>query len=451
MSCPYPAMPPRHPQPLTPLRLARVARDNTLAIWHQGAFVELLLHRRLPGRDLWVLNNPRDVRRVLVEQPDNYTKSPENWRPLRPLIGNSLFISEGGDWQLQRRLIAPMLTGPERLTAYESVMIQAVGEMLERWEALDEGSELEMGWECTRLAAEVISRSLFSFRLGNHARTVYQAFNQYQDTLGRLDLMSLLGLPAWLPRPGEVAARRAVAELEGVVEAITQACRHRRGPHNDLPELLMGSESPHRERLGPKQLRDEFMLTLLAGHETTANALCWAYYLLALDPRVRGELEAEADRELAGAAPKPGDLERLPYTRAVVSEVLRLYPPIYQFSRQAKSATRLGRQKVAAGSLLIVSPWLLHRHRRFWKQPDAFLPERFLESGSRRRRQCYIPFGTGPRVCPGAGFAMNELVYTLAMSAGRFRLDLRSGQRVEPLGRLTLRPRQGLPLRLSRR
>jgi cytochrome P450 len=446
-----PAMPPRPQLPLSPWRWVTIARDNGLAIWHQGAFSSLLMHRRLPGRDLWVLNNPRDIRQVLVNDAAQYTKGSETCRSLKPLIGNSLFISEGEEWRLRRRVIAPMLTGPERMRAYEATMIELVDEMLGRWERLGEGGELEMGWECIQLAAEVISRTLFSFPLGNHAYTIFEAFSQYQDTLGRLDLLSLLGLPAWLPRLGEASARRAVGMLEGVVEAIVAAARQRHCPHDDLPELLMGAHSPHREALGPTQLRDEFMLTLLAGHETTASALSWAYYLLSLDVRVRGELEAEVDRELAGSRPSTGDLERLTYTRALVSEVLRLYPPIYQFTRQARGEFRLGELKLAPGSLLVISPWLLHRHRRFWKNPDAFLPERFLGSGGRRQRQCYLPFGAGPRVCPGAGFAMNEMVYALAMSAQRFRLDLIPGTVLEPLGRLTLRPRHGLPMRLSHR
>lgn len=446
MSCPYPAMPARPRRPLSPLGWFTTARDNSLALWHQGAFVELTMHRRLPGRDLMVLNNPRDIRQVLISDADHYTKSPETSRPLRPLLGNSLFISEGEDWRLQRRVIAPMLTGPERLLAYEGTMIQAIAETLERWSALPPDAELALDWECTRLAAEVISRTLFSFPLGDHARTVFEAFNRYQDTLGRLDLMSLLGLPAWLPRPGESTARRAVHRLEGVIGDIMLTARRRGGTHDDLPELLMGEHSPHRDTLGERQLRDEFMLTLLAGHETTANALCWAFYLLDLEPRVRDALEREVDRVLGGVPPSPGDLERLPYTRAVVSEVLRLYPPIYQFSRQARHATRVGGSDVPARSLMIVAPWLLHRHHRFWKRPDAFEPERFLAPGGRRRRQCYIPFGAGPRVCPGAGFAMNELVYALAMSAQRFRLRLRPGFQVRPLGRLTLRLRGGLPM-----
>lgn len=444
-------MPPRAQRPLPPWRWVTIARDNGLAIWHQGAFSSLLMHRRLPGRDLWVLNNPRDIRQVLVTDAAHYTKSPETWRSLKPLIGNSLFISEDDEWRLRRRVIAPMLTGPERMRAYEGTMIKVVEEMLGRWEGVSEGSELEMGWECTWLAAEVISRALFSFPLGNHAHTIFEAFSQYQATLGRLDLMSLLGLPAWLPRPGEISARRAVGLLEGVVEAIVAAARQRHCPYDDLPEMLMGAHSPHRDVLGPTQLRDEFMLALLAGHETTASALSWAYYLLSLDERVRRELEAEVDRELAGSRPRPGDLERLPYTRALVSEVLRLYPPIYQFSRQARGEANLEGRNLAPGSLIVISPWLLHRHRRYWKNPDAFIPERFLESGGRRRRQCYIPFGAGPRVCPGAGFAMHEMVYALAMSAQRYRLDLCSGTVVEPLGRLTLRPRNGLPMRLSHR
>ncbi len=447
-----PAMPPRPQHPLSPWRWVTTARDNGLAIWHQGAFSSLLMHRRLLGRDLWVLNNPRDIRQVLVTDAAQYTKGSETLRSLKPLIGNSLFISEGEEWRFRRRVMAPMLTGPERMRAYEATMIEVVDEMLGRWERLGEGGELEMGWECIQLAAEVISRTLFSFPLGDHTHTIFEAFSQYQATLGRLDLMSLLGLPAWLPRPGESSARRAVGLLEGVVEAIVAAARQRSSPYDDLPELLMGTQSsPQREFLGPTQLRDEFMLALLAGHETTASALSWAYYLLSLDQRVRGELEAEVDRELAGSRPRPGDLERLPYTRALVSEVLRLYPPIYQFSRQVRGEASLEGRNLAPGSLIVISPWVLHRHRRYWKNPDAFIPERFMESGGRRRRQCYIPFGAGPRVCPGAGFAMHEMVYALAMSTQRFRLDLRPGTVVEPLGRLTLRPRNGLPMRLSHR
>ncbi len=451
MPCPYPAMPPRPARPLPLMRWLSVAQDNSLAMWHQGAYVELLMHRRLPGRNLYVLNNPSNIRQVLVTEAENYTKSPETSRPLRPLLGNSLFISEGEDWRLQRRVIAPILTGPERLHGYEAIMIQAVEEMLERWAAKANGAELEMAWECTQLASEVISRALFSFRLGDHARTVFDAFSHYQNTLGRLDLMNLMGLPSWIPRPGEASAQRSIVQLEQVVSAIIDAAQRRSGSYEDLPELLLGEHSPHRHKLGRRQLRDEFMLTLLAGHETTANALCWAYYLLSRDVRVRGELESEVDRVLRGNPPGPGDLDRLPYTKALVSEALRLYPPIYQFSRQAQAATHLGKQAIASGSLLVISPWLLHRHHRFWKQPDAFHPERFLESGGRRRRQCYIPFGAGPRVCPGAGFAMNELVYALAMSAQRFRLQLRPGAVVQPLGRLTLRPRHGLPMLLLRR
>jgi len=398
-----------------------------------------------------VLNNPSDIRQVLVTDAAKCFKGSETRRSLKPLIGDSLFISEDEEWRIHRRLLAPMLTGPERMQFYESIMIELVEEMLGRWEELGEGGELEMGWECTRLAAEVISRALFSFPLGNHAYTVFEAFGQYQNSLGRLDLMSLLGFPPWMPRPGESNARRAVGILEGVVEAIVAAARHRDRSYDDLPELLMGAHSPFRDSLGPTQLRDEFMLTLLAGHETTASALIWAYYLLSLDRRVRGELEAEVDRELAGAKPRPGDLDRLAYTRALVSEVLRLYPPIYQFTRQTRSEIRLGELNLGPKSLLVISPWLLHRHRRYWKSPDDFLPERFLEPGGRRQRHCYLPFGTGPRVCPGAGFAMNEMVYALAMSAQRFRLDIIPGRVVEPLGRLTLRPRNGLVMSLSRR
>lgn len=450
MVCPQPVCPPRPDRPLSAVRWFFEARDNALSIWHRGAFVETLMQRRLPGRDLIVLNSPAAVHRVLVEEAGRYAKSRDTRRALCPLLGESLLVSEGELWRRQRRLIAPVLTSRSRLSGYADTMVATIAEVLDRW-GDSAGAELEMTQETTRLAAEVVSRALFSFRLGAHADTVFHAFLRYQDTLGRLDVLGLMGLPDWFPRPGERAARRAVGELDGVLEEIIADYGRRTTRHGDLVDLLMGSVDLGGAAEAPRRVRDEFMLALLAGHETTANALCWCFYLLSLCPPARQRLEEEVDARLAGRAPGLPDLESLEYTRAVVEEAMRLYPPIYQFTREAVQPDRLGEWEVAPGTLVIVSPWLLQRHRRYWRDPDAFRPERFLARPSGRRRLCHLPFGAGPRGCPGATFARTELALTLAMSAQRYRLDLRPGYPVEPLGRLTLRPRSGLPMRVERR
>ncbi len=450
MDCPEPAYPLRPARPLNALGWFSAARDNALSIWHRGAYVETLMQRRLPGRDLLVVNSPSAARQILVEHAARYTKSRDTRRALCPLLGESLLVSEGELWRQQRRLIAPVLTSRSRLAGYAEVMVATLTEVLDRWGENGE-AELEMTQESTRLAAEVVSRALFSFPLGPHADTIFHAFVRYQDTLGRLDVLGLLGLPDWVPRPGERAAGAAVAQMERVVEAILADYRRRSEPRGDFVDLLMGSAELGGAVAAPRRIRDEFMLALLAGHETTANALCWSFYLLSLCPSARQRLEEEVDRELAGRTPGLADLEALAYTRAVVEEALRLYPPIYQFTREAVELDQIGARRVAPGSLLVISPWLLQRHHRFWKDPDAFHPERFLGPLSRRHRLCHLPFGAGPRGCPGAGFARTELTLALAMAAQRYRLHLRPGHRVEPLGRLTLRPRQGLPMRLERR
>jgi len=447
-SCP---LRPEHPPSL--LRWFSAARDNPLSLWSKGAYIEPLLQRRLPGRRLFVLNSPRWVQQVLASKAGIYRKSEETRRALRPLIGDSLFISEGDLWQRQRRLLTPGLIHRREIPEFAAVMIPAIRESIERWLSLGEETELELTLEATRVAADVVGRTLFSFPLADRADTIYHAFNDYQDTLGRLDVAGLLGAPQWLPRRGRRRALAAVAELDRMVDVIIAAHRERPTPRGDMLDRILHADlwtqgDPLPERLA----RDELMLALLAGHETTANALCWAFYLLSLFPAARGRLEQEVDRELGGRPPAFDDIERLHYTRAVVQETLRLYPPIYQFAREPMQADHFGPHPVPAGSLVTISSWLIHRHHRYWKEPDTFRPERFLEPATRRRsRYHYIPFGAGTRICPGAAFATTELTLILAMTAQKMRLNLRPGHPVEPLGRLTLRPRHGLPMRLERR
>ncbi len=450
LTCPLPAYPPRPARPLSALGWFSAGGDNALSLWHQGAYVETLMQRRLPGRELFVINSPSAARQVLVEHAERYTKSRDTRRALCPLLGESLLVSEGELWRRQRRLIAPVLISRVRLARYAEVMVATIAEVLDRWGEAADG-EIEMTLEATRLAAEVVSRALFSFPLGPHADRIFHAFVQYQDSLGRLDVLGLLGLPDWFPRPGQGVAQGAVRALEKVVDAILEVHRRGEAPRGDFVNLLTGARELGGAEAAPRRVRDEFMLALLAGHETTANALCWSFYLLSLCPSARRRLEEEVDRVLAGRTPGLEDLAALPYTRAVVEEALRLYPPIYQFTREAVVPDEIAGRRVPPGSLLLISPWLLQRHHRFWKDPDAFQPERFLTPLTPRHKRCHLPFGAGPRGCPGAGFARTELALALAMTSQRYRLDLRPGHAVEPLGRLTLRPRQGLPLRVERR
>lgn len=447
-----PVFPPRLTHTPGPLHWLLKGRENSLAVWHQAAFFEPLLHRRLPGRTLFVVNSSHWIRQVLVSRAKRYAKSEETRRMIRPLIGDSLFIAEGEAWRRQRQLIVPPLARRGHLPAFASVMIAAIGETLERWLALGEDVEMEFTREATRLAADVLGRALFSFPLAGHADLIYGAFQDYQDSLGRLDVAGLLGLPAWLPYPGRGRGLAAAARLNTVVEEVIAAHASRPDGPQDLLDSILRAHAPGAEFEAVSQARDQLMMLLLAGHETTANALSWTFYLLALFPAARMRLEQEVDHVLGKRPPLLEDLAHLPYTRAVLNESLRLYPPIPLFSREPLDQDHFGAHVVPAHSLVLIAPWLVHRHRRYWRDPDAFLPERFLnpESGP-CARYGFIPFGAGGRVCPGATFATTELMLILAMVAQRLRLHLRPGHPVEPLGRLTLRPRHGLPMRLERR
>jgi cytochrome P450 len=442
-------MTPPLPPSLSPraglLRQLLAGWDNGLGIWDPGAYVRPYMERRLPGRRLLVLNDVRQVRRVLTAGVERFRKGGDMRRLLRPLVGDSLFVSEGERWRQQRRLIAPALVHRRHQRGFAAAMVPVLAEAIERWLSLGSRQELEFTLEATRVAADVVGRLLFSHPLAHQAETLYHAFNTYQDTLGRMDLLGLLGLPDWLPRPGEQRARAAAGRLAEVLERVIRA--HPDHAEDLLAQLLRDGQGGARG-----DAREAAMTLLLAGHETTAVTLSWACCLLATHPAARERLEQEADRVLGTREPEYDDLERLPWARAVVQETLRLYPPIYQFSREPLGAEHIAGRELPAGSRLVISPWLLHRHHRYWRDPNAFRPERFLapEAGS-RHRYCYIPFGAGTRVCPGAAFATTELTLLLAMMSCRLRLELRPGHPVEPLGRLTLRPRYGLPMRVVAR
>ena len=277
-------------------------------------------------------------------------------------------------------------------------------------------------------------------------------FERYQATLAQVDFAGMLGLPPWLPRLPAWRRRAAAALIDRVLESII-ARRPASDASGDLLSLLLEARDPETGgMLDARQIRDELSVIVLAGHETTANALSWALYLLSEHPQVAGRLRDEVDGVLAGRPPAFDDLPRLPYTRMVIEEALRLYPPVSVISREATTDDVLCGRPIKAGSLVLVVPWLLHRHRRLWRDPDRFDPERFAPEQTRRRdRYAYVPFGAGPRRCLGGFFAMTEACLILATIAQRVSLTLRPGFRVEPRCRLTLRPARGLPMRVAPR
>jgi cytochrome P450 len=309
--------------------------------------------------------------------------------------------------------------------------------------------------EMATLTAEIICRTVFGRQLGTaHAAEIITAFSQYQHLIGQLDLAYFLGLPDWFPRLHSPAIHRAARRIHKVLDQVILDCRQRlSGGEASMIRLLLEARDPESgETLDDTALRNEAAVIFMAGHETTANSLAWAWYLLSQAPEVEERLHAELARVLAGRPPTLDDVPKLTYTRAVFEETIRLYPPVPLLARQALSNETIRGRRVAAGSLVMVVPWLLHRHRKFWGKPDHYIPERFLpENAQFRVRHAYVPFSVGPRICAGAAFGLTEAILCIATLAQRVRLRLASDAMVTPVCRLTLRPGDDLRMFVERR
>jgi cytochrome P450 len=304
--------------------------------------------------------------------------------------------------------------------------------------------------EMAELTAEIICRTIFGRRLGaDHAQEVVRSFSEYQRKIGQTDFASLLGLPDWLPRLYGGSIRRATERIHGILDGIIASyrARPRDSESSVIGMLLDARDQDTGEPLDAEALRNEAAVIFMAGHETTANSLAWTWYLLSQAPEAEARLHGELDAVLGGRTPTLEDVGKLVYTRAVFEEALRLYPPVPLLARQALQDEEIRGRKIKAGSILMVVPWLLHRHRRLWDKPDHFIPERFLPGNAAGRpKGAYVPFSIGPRICAGAAFGLTEAILCLATVAQRFQLRLVPGTVVAPVCRLTLRPGKRLPM-----
>ncbi len=486
---PYPARPTRR---LSLLETLRRFRHSQISVWYPGHFYAEFFVTRLFARQLVVCNSPETVHAAFVQNPAALErKTPQMRHALEPLAGDGLIISDGLVWKERRRLVATV-SHVSRLGDLSAVMTEAAAERAAAWRGKT-GTQVDVLAEMAHMAAEVICRTLFGKTLGTEAAAeVTAAFTRYQSLVAQTDLPSLLGLPAWWPRPPRPRLRAQVRRIHAVVERLVAAtlreeaaasARHQAaaqreaaavatmgGPQDGelatlpnrpastaeaepAPLSLIGAMAratlPGGGRLSPEALRNEAVTLFLAGHETTANVMAWAWYLLSQDQAAADRLRQEARTALGGRAATHADLPNLPFTRAVVEETLRLYPPIPLLGREAQQDFVLAGHHVPKGALVLAVPWLLHRHRKYWPQPDEFVPERFLPEAEPPPRHAFIPFSLGPRVCTGAGFALAEAVICLATLAQEFSLALPPGAVVEPLCRLTLRPGETLPMQLE--
>jgi cytochrome P450 len=323
--------------------------------------------------------------------------------------------------------------------------------------AAAEGATIDMAAEMTALTYEIISQTVFSSELQTGAEVMRAAISHYFAVLGRIDLWDFLKVPVWLPRPALWRVRSSTKVFRNEVHRLLEQRRARAAtaeklPHDIVTLLIQARDPETGSGLGEEIIQDNLVTFIGAGHETTANALGWTLFLLSEFPWAYDRLAHEVDTVLNGNIPSAQDIPKLVFARMVIEEAMRLYPPVPFLSRQAIGPDRLGDAEVRPRSLVVVAPWVVHRHRLLWEEPELFEPERFAPD--RRAlvpRFRYLPFGAGPRICIGGGFALQEALIALAMIVQRFRFRLTAGAKVEPLAWITLRPSNGLPMRLERR
>jgi cytochrome P450 len=434
------------------LRQMLQARSDFLSIWRESDFRERVSAVTILGRQIVIVNTPEMVRHVVAKRHDNYErKTPQMRRALEHLLGDGLFISDKETWKDRRPLVSDIVH-KNRVPAFGPIMTQAIGELVQRWEMLGEGAEVNALFEMAGLTAEIISRSVFGNALGEeNAAGVTDGFSRYQSLIDCVNLGYFLGVDEGLPVFRSPSLRRSVAKIHGIIDTVIEDHLAGRGENNSMLDLLIRRQQRSPElKLDVLALRNEAATIFMAGHETTAATLTWAWYLLAGAPWVEEALHAEIDRVCGDRPPGIADVAKLDWCRAIIEETLRLYPPVPILARQATAADTIGEIKVKPAALIMIVPWLLHRTETLFPDPHHFKPERFL-GPERPKPYSYIPFAAGPRVCPGLQFGLSESILCLATLAQHFRVRVREGHKVAPQCRLTLRPQGGLPVRLYKR
>jgi cytochrome P450 len=391
------------------------------------------------GRKRFVLNSPDAIHHLLVDNIANYRRTSATIRILRPIIGDGLFLAEGEEWRHQRRTIAPALA-PRVMPMLARHVVGAAGETIARLTTTTDPVDILATTQF--LALEIAARSMFSLEMQQYGAALRRQIGSYAQNLARPYLLDLV-LPVTIPTLRDLARARFRAGWLRLMDEImaTRLSAPENDPPRDLFDLLRAARDPQTgAAFTNAQLRDQMTTMVVAGHETTALALFWAIYLLASAP---AEQERVAE-EVHGVDFTPDNatdvLSKLTYTRAVVNEALRLYPPAFAITRAAVGTDRIGSVEIPAGSLLMVAPFVLHRHARLWRNPDAFEPSRFLGDAAPAHRFAYLPFGVGPRVCVGAQFALTEAALVLAMLIKQFRITRASSEPVLPVAVIVTGP-----------
>lgn len=444
-----PPRPPLAPEDLSAWGRLSAIRNNAIASWGPRAYEDEIIRGRFLGRSSFILNRPDAIKHVLVDNYENYTRTPAGIRVLQPILGEGLLLAEGRAWKNQRRTLAPAFA-PRAMGTLIPHMNSATDDAVA---ALSKscGMPVDLREAMQRLALDIAGRTMFSFEIARHGAALRGFVNEYGERLARPRFLDLL-LPLGWPSPQDISRalfrRRWTRFMRGLI-AERRAMSNGDAAPRDLFDLMVAARDPETNAaFSDEQLADQVSTMILAGHETTATALFWALYLLSLDPATQDQIAAEANTALASGT---FDVSKLTFTRAVIDETLRLYPPAFLIVRAAAGADTVAGMPVAKRDVVLISPWLLHRHEKLWDAPNEFRPSRFMPGNPQPDRFAYLPFGVGPRVCIGAQFALTEATLALAKIVAAFRVDLLDKEPVIPMGVVTTQPDRSPMFQIVRR
>jgi len=449
-------IPPAVAPPEKPLgRIAFISRyiRNPLSVVPREAYEDDFVPVQSRRGSIAWITAPSLIRAVLVDEREKFRKLAQI-RLLSPLLGKGILTSEGADWRWQRRATSPMFRPPDLMT-FVPTFARVAEAMLERWCASSAGSVQAIDRDMTAVTFDVISATLLPSADRTVGPALERATGRFQRSGSWAQLYAVANVPRWVPHPGRGSMLGAVQTLRSSVRALLaerRAAGESAAP-DDLLHRLMDARDPETgQAMNDEQLIDNLLTFYLAGHETTARALTWTLFLLASSPQWASALEEEIERVTGGAAVEAAHIEQLRLVQQVVKESMRIYPPVPMMSRQAIDDAVIDGQRIRAGTSVVIPIYAIHRHRKRWQEPDAFDPTRFSpEREAHIPRYQYMPFGAGPRICIGNAFAMIEATAILATLLRRARFALVPGPQPEPIARVTLIPRGGMPLRVSLR
>jgi unspecific monooxygenase len=418
--------------------------ENALLAFPPEAFEEEVLARSFFGRQRLILNRPASIHHILVDNPANYHRTGATVRMLRPLLGRGLLLSEGDDWRRQRRIVAPAFA-PRTIPILARHIAQATNTLISGL-ARRAGRPVDLLAEMQFLALEIAGRSMFSLAMDRHRAELRKLISGYAEHLGRPTLLDFL-LPLPIPSPRDFGRWKFRRRWMALIGQLISERRERAsgGAPEDLFDLLSMEEED------PVRLADQVATLITAGHETTGVALFWALYLVAVTPGIVEHITAEVAPLDLGPDGAAEALPKLIYTRAVVQEALRLFPPAFALARQAHGADAADGVVIPAGAVVMIAPWVLHRHRRLWDRPESFDPTRFLPGAPPPERCAYLPFGLGPRVCIGAQFALTEATLVLAAIIQAFHIERAGTEPIMPVAIVTTQPNHPPLFRLASR